>query len=168
MEIAARDENRPVEFVMDEIARGRAVIPFNPAHSNVKAVIVGNSYRTKVNANIGRSPVRSCDDEEVAKVNVALAAGADFVMDLSVGEDLGEVRRAILGGCSAPVILLNNNHVKALIVAGIGGRPLQGFRETGIEVYAGIGQTVQEAVDLFLADQLSPISNDQVCGGGPQ
>ncbi len=74
----------------------------------------------------------------------------------------------VQGGCSVPVILLNANHVNKLIVAGIGGRPLQGFRETGIEVYAGVGQTVQETVDLFLNDQLSPISNDQVCGGGPQ
>jgi predicted Fe-Mo cluster-binding NifX family protein len=72
------------------------------------------------------------------------------------------------GGCFAPVMLLNGNHVKKLIVAGIGGRPLQGFRETGIDVYAGVGQTVQETIDLFLNDQLSPISNDQVCGGGPQ
>lgn len=103
MEAVAREENRSVEFVMQEIARGHAVIPFNPAHTNVKAVIVGNSYRTKVNANIGRSPVRSCNDEEVAKVNVALDAGADFVMDLSVGDDLDEVRQAILAACSAPV-----------------------------------------------------------------
>ena len=79
------------------------MIPRNPAHANGKAVVVGCSYRTKVNANIGRSPVRSCDDEEVAKVAVALDAGADFVMDLSVGEDLGKVRRAILAACPAPV-----------------------------------------------------------------
>jgi len=74
----------------------------------------------------------------------------------------------VQGGCSVPVVLLHANHVNKLIVAGIGGRPLQGFRETGIEVYAGSGQTVQETVDLFLSDQLAPISNDQVCGGGPQ
>ena len=103
MEAVARDENRSPEFVRDEIARGHAVIPFNPAHKNVKAVIVGTSYKTKVNANIGRSPVRSCDDEEVAKVNVALEAGADFLMDLSVGEDLDVVRQAILEACPVPV-----------------------------------------------------------------
>ncbi len=74
----------------------------------------------------------------------------------------------VQGGCSVPVLLLHANHVNKLIVAGIGGRPLQGFRETGIEVYAGSGHTVQETVDLFLSDQLSPISHDQVCGGGPQ
>ncbi len=72
------------------------------------------------------------------------------------------------GGCFAPVMLLSGNHVSKLIVAGIGGRPLQGFRETGIEVYAGIGQLVHESVDLYVKDQLAPISNDQVCGGGPQ
>jgi phosphomethylpyrimidine synthase len=103
MEAVACNENRSPEFVRDEIARGYAVIPFNPSHKNVKAVVVGNSYKTKVNANIGRSPVRSCDDEEVAKVNVALAAGADFLMDLSVGESLGDVRQAILEACPAPV-----------------------------------------------------------------
>lgn len=74
----------------------------------------------------------------------------------------------IQGGCFAPVMLLKGNHVESLIVAGIGGRPLQGFRETGIEVYAGQEQTVQENVDLFINNQLSPISNDQVCSGGPQ
>lgn len=74
----------------------------------------------------------------------------------------------VQGGCSAPVMLLNGNHVDKLIVAGIGGRPLQGFRQTGIEVYAGSGHSVEETVKLFLADKIGPISNDQVCGGGPQ
>jgi len=103
MEAVARDENRTPEFIRDEVARGYAVIPRNPAHSNCRAVIVGCSYKIKINANIGRSPVKSCNDEEVAKVAVALDAGADFLMDLSVGEDLGEVRRAILDACPVPV-----------------------------------------------------------------
>lgn len=103
MEAVARDENRSAEFVREEVALGHAVIPANPAHTTVKPVIVGPSYRTKVNANIGRSPVRSCDDEEVAKVAVALEAKADFIMDLSVGDDLDRVRRAILEASPAPV-----------------------------------------------------------------
>lgn len=74
----------------------------------------------------------------------------------------------VQGGCSAPVMLLNGHHVKKLIVAGIGGRPLQGFQETGIEVYAGQGETVAETVKLFLDKRIQPISNDQICGGGPQ
>ena len=103
MEAVARDENRTPEFVRDEIARGHAVIPLNPAHTNCRAVIVGCSYKTKINANIGRSPVKSCDEEEVAKVAIALDAGADFLMDLSVGDDLDKVRRSILDACSVPV-----------------------------------------------------------------
>ena len=72
------------------------------------------------------------------------------------------------GGCFAPVRLLDSNHVRKLIVGGIGGRPLQGFLDTGIEVFAGEGRTVQDAVDLFLADRIQPLSSDQVCGGGVQ
>ncbi len=72
----------------------------------------------------------------------------------------------VQGNCSTPVRLLNDNHVNKLIVAGIGGRPLQGFRDIGIEVYSGGGQTVEETVNLFLDDRIQPISNDQVCSGG--
>ncbi len=103
MEVVAVAENRTSEEVRADVARGHAVIPANPAHEGLQPVVVGRAYRTKVNANIGRSPKRSCDEEEVAKVAVALNAGADFVMDLSVGENLGEVRRAILAACPAPV-----------------------------------------------------------------
>ena len=78
MESAAAEEGRSAEFVRDAVARGYAVIPCNPSHRNVRAVVVGSSFRTKINANIGRSPVMSCDEEEVAKVDVALSAGADF------------------------------------------------------------------------------------------
>ena len=72
----------------------------------------------------------------------------------------------IQGGCFAPVMLLKGNHVEKLVVAGIGGRPLQGFQQTGIEVYSGQGETVQETLDLFLNNRLFPISPEQVCGGG--
>ncbi|MBN1959130.1 MAG: NifB/NifX family molybdenum-iron cluster-binding protein [Desulfuromonadales bacterium] len=72
------------------------------------------------------------------------------------------------GNCSTPVLLLNGNHVNKLIVAGIGGRPLQGFREIGIDVLSGGGQTVEETINLYLSGQVHPITNDQVCGGGPQ
>ncbi len=68
------------------------------------------------------------------------------------------------GGCFAPVMLLSGNHVTKLVVAGIGGRPLQGFRANGIEVYFGGGNTVEETLNLYLNDQLSPLSDDQVCG----
>lgn len=72
----------------------------------------------------------------------------------------------VTGGCFAPVMLLQGNHVSKLIVGGIGGRPLEGFRQVGIDVLYGAGQTVEESVNLYLSHQIEPISNDQVCGGG--
>lgn len=72
----------------------------------------------------------------------------------------------VTGGCFAPVMLLQGNHVSKLIVGGIGGRPLQGFKQVGIDVLFGGGQTVEESVNLFLTNQIEQISNDQVCGGG--
>ncbi len=71
-----------------------------------------------------------------------------------------------VGGCSVPVILLKGWDVNKVVVAGIGGRPLMGFREEGIEVYSGHGNTVQETVDAYLQGQIGPISQDQVCGSG--
>jgi len=73
----------------------------------------------------------------------------------------------VVGGCSVPVMLLKGWDVDSVVVAGIGGRPLMGFREEGIEVYSGYGATVQETVDAYLQGQIGPISQDQVCGGGP-
>lgn len=72
----------------------------------------------------------------------------------------------VTGGCFAPVMLLQGNHVSKLIVGGIGGRPLQGFKQVGIDVLFGGGQSVEESVNLFLTNQIKEISNDQVCGGG--
>lgn len=73
----------------------------------------------------------------------------------------------ITGGCSVPVMLLKGWNVNSVVVSGIGGRPLMGFREIGIEVYAGHGATVQETVDAYMQGLISPIGQDQVCGGGP-
>lgn len=73
----------------------------------------------------------------------------------------------VTGGCSVPVMLLKGWQVDSVVVAGIGARPLSGFREEGIEVYAGQGTTVRETVDAYLQGQILPVSRDQVCGGGP-
>ncbi len=73
----------------------------------------------------------------------------------------------ISGGCSVPVMLLKGWSVDQVIVAGIGGRPLMGFRQAGIEVYGGHGSTVQETIDAYLAGRIGPIEMGQICGGGP-
>ncbi|OGV67490.1 MAG: phosphomethylpyrimidine synthase [Lentisphaerae bacterium RIFOXYA12_FULL_48_11] len=99
----SRDEGVNVETVRRQIAKGYAVVPANPGHKNSKHFIVGRSFRTKVNANIGRSTDRSSSREEIRKLGVAIDAGADFVMDLSVGPNLTSVRRQILSKCIVPL-----------------------------------------------------------------
>ncbi len=104
MVAAASAEGAPVETVLDEIRRGRAVLPFNPSHSSMtNPALVGRMFRTKVNANIGRSKEHSDSKGEVGKLDVALEVGADAVMDLSVGPDLAETRKAILSACPVPL-----------------------------------------------------------------
>jgi len=71
------------------------------------------------------------------------------------------------GGCQAPVNLLRQNQADALIVGGIGLRPLMGFQEAGINVYYGpYGETVGSVIDDLVQGRLQPIRSDQVCGGG--
>lgn len=72
----------------------------------------------------------------------------------------------VQGGCMAPVNLLKSWGVSVVVVSGIGGRPLQGFREQGMEVYGGLGDTVEDAVQSFIRGEVAPFGNDQVCGGG--
>ena len=100
MNVAARAENVAPGRVREEIAAGHAVLPCNVNHSGLSASVVGRSFRTKVNANIGRSTERSSEPEEMDKLQTALAAGADFVMDLSVGSDLAGLRSAMLARCA--------------------------------------------------------------------
>jgi phosphomethylpyrimidine synthase len=103
MEQVARDEHVAPEAVREAVARGHAVIPLNPAHRRGRPTGVGRLFRTKVNANIGRSPARSGPGEELRKLRAALTAGADFVMDLSVGPGLAAIRRDMLETSPAPL-----------------------------------------------------------------
>jgi len=103
MTAAARGERTDPEKVRAEIAAGHAVLPHNPAHPGAAPRVVGRAFRTKVNANLGFSTERSTCGEELHKLRVALKAGADTVMDLSVGQRLGEVRREMIA--ASPVAL---------------------------------------------------------------
>lgn len=99
---AAADENQHPDNVRAEIARGRAVLPANPNHKNLRPAVAGRAFRTKVNANIGLSTEQSDCPQELKKMEIALSAGADFVMDLSVGASLTKLRLAMLAACPAP------------------------------------------------------------------
>lgn len=103
MERVAKEEGIPLEALMALVAEGRVVIPANPRHPNLAPKGIGEGLRVKVNANIGTSPDHADLEEELRKLEAALGAGADTVMDLSTGGDLDEIRRAILAHCPVPL-----------------------------------------------------------------
>jgi len=91
------------EFVRDEIARGRAVIPANINHPELEPMIIGRNFLVKINANIGNSAVTSSIEEEVGKMVWATRWGADTVMDLSTGKHIHETREWILRNSPVPI-----------------------------------------------------------------
>jgi phosphomethylpyrimidine synthase len=84
------------EFVRSEIARGRAIIPANINHPEVEPMIIGRNFLTKINCNIGNSPIVSSIQEEVDKMTWAIRWGGDTVMDLSTGKNIHETREWIV------------------------------------------------------------------------
>ncbi|MBW4718922.1 phosphomethylpyrimidine synthase ThiC [Saccharothrix obliqua] len=100
--IAAREKLSP-EFVRDEVAAGRAVIPLNRNHPEAEPMIIGKKFLVKINANIGNSAVSSSIEEEVEKMVWATRWGADTIMDLSTGKRIHETREWIMRNSPVPV-----------------------------------------------------------------
>ena len=91
------------EFVRDEIARGRAIIPANINHPEVEPMIIGRNFLVKINANIGNSALSSGISEEVEKMTWAIRWGGDNVMDLSTGKHIHETREWIVRNSPVPI-----------------------------------------------------------------
>jgi phosphomethylpyrimidine synthase len=91
------------EFVRDEVARGRAIIPANINHPELEPMIIGRNFLVKINANIGNSAVSSSIEEEVEKMVWSIRWGADTVMDLSTGRNIHETREWILRNAPVPI-----------------------------------------------------------------
>ena len=91
------------EFVRDEVARGRAIIPANINHPESEPMIIGRNFRTKINANIGNSAILSDIAEEVEKMVWAIRWGADTVMDLSTGRNIHNIREWIIRNSPVPI-----------------------------------------------------------------
>ncbi|WP_414828357.1 phosphomethylpyrimidine synthase ThiC [Alteromonas sp. H39] len=91
------------EFVRDEVAKGRAIIPVNHNHPESEPMIIGRNFLVKVNANIGNSSVTSSIEEEVEKLVWATRWGADTIMDLSTGRNIHQTREWILRNSPVPV-----------------------------------------------------------------
>jgi phosphomethylpyrimidine synthase len=103
MEFVAIREGVTPEFVRQEVAAGRAIIPANVNHPESEPMIIGREFLVKINANIGNSAVTSSIEEEVEKMTWATRWGADTIMDLSTGRDIHATREWILRNSPVPV-----------------------------------------------------------------
>ncbi len=103
MEFIAIRENMKPEFIRDEVAKGRAIIPSNINHPEIEPMIIGRNFHVKINANMGNSAVTSSIEEEVEKMTWATRWGADTIMDLSTGKNIHTTREWIIRNAAVPV-----------------------------------------------------------------
>ncbi|MGH9384668.1 MAG: phosphomethylpyrimidine synthase ThiC, partial [Vicinamibacterales bacterium] len=142
MAFIAHREGLPAEFVRDEVARGRAIIPANINHLELEPMIIGRNFLVKINANIGNSVVTSSIEEEVEKLQWATLWGADTVMDLSTGKQIHETREWIIRNSPVPIGTVPIYQA----LEKVGGRPenltWEVYRDTVIE-------QAEQGVDYF-------------------
>jgi phosphomethylpyrimidine synthase len=150
------------EFVRQEVAAGRAIIPSNINHPESEPMIIGRNFRVKINANIGNSEVASVIEKEVDKLRWATLWGADTVMDLSTGADIHDTREWILR--NSPVPIGTVPIYQALQKAGDQPENLTWdiFRETLIE-------QAEQGVDYFTIHagvrlEYIPLTAQRTCG----
>ena len=103
MEFVALRENLEPDFVREEVACGRAIIPANINHPELEPMAIGRNFLVKINANIGNSVVRSSIEEEIEKMTWAIRWGADTVMDLSTGQNIHETREWLIRNSPVPI-----------------------------------------------------------------
>ena len=103
MKAVAEAEGVDAEFVRRGVAEGTIVISANVKHTSLRPCGIGRGLTTKVNANIGTSSDYGDIDTELAKLKIAVEAGADAVMDLSTGGDISAVRRAVVQASTVPI-----------------------------------------------------------------
>ncbi len=139
--IAIREGVRP-EFVRDEVARGRAIIPANINHPEIEPMIIGRNFKVKINATSGNSAVTSSIEEEVEKLRWSTLWGTDTVMDLSTGDNIHQTREWILRNSPAPIGTVPLYQA----LEKVGGAPedltWEAYRDTLIE-------QAQQGVDYF-------------------
>jgi len=148
MRRAAERENVPVETIRDELAAGRLVIPANKLHlagirqgaARLDPTAIGRAVTTKINANIGASPVSSCLDLELTKLRWAVQYGADAVMDLSTGGDLDAIRTDLIAAATVPIGTVP-------LYSMIAGKPVEDL--TCDDILAAIAAQADQGVDFF-------------------
>jgi phosphomethylpyrimidine synthase len=139
---AALPDRVTPEFVRDEVARGRAIIPANINHPEAEPMIIGRNFLVKINANIGNSAISSSIEEEVEKMVWAIRWGSDTVMDLSTGRNIHTTREWIIRNSPVPIGTVPIYQA----LEKVGGRPealsWEVFRDTLIE-------QAEQGVDYF-------------------
>ena len=140
--VAEREPHLTPEQVRDEVAAGRLVIPANRVHlgHGLDPTGIGRSTRTKINANMGASPVSSGTEAEIDKLRWAVRWGADTVMDLSTGGDLDACRTAIVQNSTVPI---GTVPIYSMII----GRKIEDL--TPSEILAGLRHQAEQGVDYF-------------------
>ena len=134
--------NMTPEFVRDEVACGRAIIPANINHPESEPMIIGRNFLVKINANIGNSAVASSIEEEVEKMIWATRWGSDTVMDLSTGKNIHETREWILRNSPVPIGTVPIYQALEKVNGNIEGLSWEIFRDTLIE-------QAEQGVDYF-------------------
>jgi phosphomethylpyrimidine synthase len=103
MQYVANRELLSADFIRNEVANGRVVIPANINHPELLPIAIGRPVTCKINANIGNSSLSSGIEVEIDKLNICLKYGADTVMDLSTGKDINRIREAIIRNSNVPI-----------------------------------------------------------------
>ncbi|MCB9715271.1 MAG: phosphomethylpyrimidine synthase ThiC [Myxococcales bacterium] len=159
--VAVREQVTP-EFVRDEVARGRAIIPANVRHPESEPMIIGRNFLVKINANIGNSAVSSSIEDEVEKLQWAIRWGADTIMDLSTGKNIHETREWILRNAPVPVGTVPIYQA----LEKVGGRP----EKLDIDVFMDtLVEQAEQGVDYFTIHAgvrlpFIPLTKDRVTG----
>ncbi|MGC4091039.1 MAG: phosphomethylpyrimidine synthase ThiC [Polyangiaceae bacterium] len=140
--VSEREPHLTPEQVRDEVAAGRMIIPANKVHLGyaLEPMCIGRASRTKVNANMGASPVSSSTDEEVEKLQWAERWAADTVMDLSTGGDLDACREAIVRAARVPI---GTVPIYSMII----GRRIEDLGEE--DILEGLRKQARQGVDYF-------------------
>jgi phosphomethylpyrimidine synthase len=150
------------EFVRDEVAAGRAVIPANINHHECEPMIIGRNFLVKINSNIGNSALRSGIEEEVEKAVMSFRWGADTIMDLSTGKNIHETREWIIRNSPVPVGTVPLYQALERVNGSVEDLCWEVYRDTLIE-------QAEQGVDYFtihagLLSRYIPYTNERLTG----
>ena len=167
LRLIAKKENIDINVLKRNIARGLAVVLANKNHKNIRPIAVGKDLTVKVNANIGASPNDLCLKNELKKLNAAIEAGADAVMDLTISRcssDIDKIRKAIIEHCPCPLgtvpiyqAAIESGGVKCMVIKNY-LKVLQRQAEEGVDFVTIHSGVTRAALSLVKKRQIPVVS----------